>query len=202
MAQKRWLRSPATIGAYADAFLGRLTHDGLRDVVVIGSSIGGWIASEMAVLDNSGRLSCVVLVDAVGIEVEGEPVTDFYSLDPRGIVEHGFHDPDRFYVDTATVPAEEAETQRAIMATMREVAGDMVDPSLRAKLAGVTSPTLVVWGDSDRIVTPAYGRAFADAFANARFELITDAGHLPQLEQPDATFAVIDAFLRETIPSN
>lgn len=191
-----------TIGDYAVAFLRRLTDDGLRDVVVIGSSIGGWIAAEMALRDDSGRVLRLVLVDAVGIEVEGEPVTDFYSLDPRGIVEHSFHDPDRFYVDPATIPAEQAERQRANIATMSEVAGDMVDPGLRGKLAGVRSPALVVWGDSDRIVTPAYGRAYADAFADARFELITDAGHLPQLEKPDATFAVIETFLRQTSASN
>ena len=54
---------------------------------------------------------------------------------------------------------------------------------------------LVVWSDSDRIFTPGYGRAYAASFAHGRFALIADAGHLPQLEQPAATFAAIDDFL-------
>jgi pimeloyl-ACP methyl ester carboxylesterase len=71
----------------------------------------------------------------------------------------------------------------------------MYDPELRAQLPGVTIPALVIWGDSDEIFTPGYGRAYAASFANGRFELVADAGHLPQLEQPQATLALIDAFL-------
>ncbi|HKB32445.1 MAG TPA: alpha/beta hydrolase, partial [Candidatus Dormibacteraeota bacterium] len=56
--------------------------------------------------------------------------------------------------------------------------------------------TLVIWGDSDGIVTPAYGAAFAGAFQNGRLEVVKDAGHLPQIEQPDATFALIDQFAK------
>ncbi len=48
----------------------------------------------------------------------------------------------------------------------------------------MTVPTLVVWGDSDRIVDPEYGRAFAAAIPKARFELLTDTGHMPQVETP------------------
>jgi pimeloyl-ACP methyl ester carboxylesterase len=58
----------------------------------------------------------------------------------------------------------------------------------------VTIPVLAIWGDSDRIVTPDYGRAFASAFPNGRFALVARAGHLPQLERPEATFALVDAF--------
>jgi pimeloyl-ACP methyl ester carboxylesterase len=58
----------------------------------------------------------------------------------------------------------------------------------------VSIPVLVLWGDSDGIASPDYGRAYAESFSNARFELVADAGHLPQIEQPAATFALIDAF--------
>ena len=60
----------------------------------------------------------------------------------------------------------------------------MLDPSLRERLAGVTRPTLVVWGESDRIADPAYGRAFADAIPGAQFLLLPNTGHLPQIESP------------------
>jgi pimeloyl-ACP methyl ester carboxylesterase len=150
----------------------------------------------MAVRDGGERISQLVLVDAVGIDVPGEPMTNFFALDARGVAEHSFHDSKRFYVDPATIPPEQAATMQSNMATMRIVAGDpyMHDPALQPKLATVTIPTLVLWGDSDRIATPGYGEAYARSFGNTRFEVIADAGHLPQIEQPGATFAAIDAF--------
>ena len=56
---------------------------------------------------------------------------------------------------------------------------------------------MVIWGDSDRIVTTAYGAAYAAAIRRARFEIVRDAGHLPQIEQPVATLALIDDYLRD-----
>ncbi|GAA5022594.1 hypothetical protein GCM10025734_78980 [Kitasatospora paranensis] len=53
-------------------------------------------------------------------------------------------------------------------------------------------------GAADGIVTPAYGRRLADAIPDARFELLPEAGHLPQIERPGATFEAIDAFLRDS----
>jgi pimeloyl-ACP methyl ester carboxylesterase len=75
---------------------------------------------------------------------------------------------------------------------MRLVFGTMSDPKLLRRLARVRIPVLAIWGESDRFVTPAYGRAYADAFPNGRFEPVPKAGHLPQIEQPEATFALID----------
>ena len=60
----------------------------------------------------------------------------------------------------------------------------MTDPSLGERLHDVAVPTLVVWGDSDRIVDPEYGRAFAAAIPKARFQLLEDTGHMPQVETP------------------
>ncbi|MFI1508687.1 alpha/beta fold hydrolase [Streptomyces sp. NPDC020597] len=74
----------------------------------------------------------------------------------------------------------------------------MSDPALRPRLAAVEVPTLVLWGESDRIATPAYGKEYAASFGNARFETIAEAGHLPHLEQPARTFALLDAFAAQT----
>ena len=63
-------------------------------------------------------------------------------------------------------------------------ARDMGDPALRARLADVRLPVLVVWGESDRVVTPAYGRAVAASFPSARLEILDECGHMPQVEQP------------------
>lgn len=180
------------------AYLHYLEDAGLNDVLVIGSSIGGWIAAEMALRDNAGRISDLILIDAAGVVVEGEPVRDFFSLTAREVAEYSYHDADRFYVDPATIPAAQRAVRTANMATMRVIAGDMQDPKLLRRLARVRIPVLVVWGDSDRLFTPAYGAAYAAAFAHARMVVIADAGHLPQIEQPAATFASIDAFLNDS----
>jgi pimeloyl-ACP methyl ester carboxylesterase len=89
--------------------------------------------------------------------------------------------------------------QRANMATMRILAGDpyMHDPTLLGRLGQVRISVLVLWGDSDRIFTPAYGQAFAAAFPRATFTVIRDAGHLPHIEQPGATFAALDAYMNQ-----
>jgi pimeloyl-ACP methyl ester carboxylesterase len=161
--------SMRTIAGVADACLAWLGEQDLTDVLVVGSSIGGWIAAELGVRDRDTRISGLVLIDAVGIEVPDEPITDFFALDPRGVVEHSFHDPDRFFVDPATLTPEQIATQQANMASLRAVAGDpyMHDPALDDRLADVRLPTPVIWGDSDGIVTPAYGRAYAGAFRRA-----------------------------------
>ena len=180
------------------AYLGYLEDNDLRDVLVVGSSLGGWIGAEMAIRDDAGRISCLILLDAVGVNVNGQPIRDFFALDARGVAEYSFHDADRFFVDPVTVSDEQAARQRANMATMRIVAGEpyMHDPALLARLGRTTIPVLVIWGDSDRIVTPAYGAAYAAAFADGRLAIVRDAGHLPQIEQPAATFALIDDYLR------
>ncbi len=177
-------------------YLHYLEDNGLRDVLLIGSSLGGWIGAEMASRDGAGRITGLILIDAVGIAVEDEPIRDFFALDARQVATYSFHDAARFYVDPATIPAEQAAIRRANTATMRVFAGDpyMHDPKLLKRLDRVRLPVLAIWGDSDRIVTPAYGAAYADAFRDARLAIVENAGHLPQLEQPAATLALIDAF--------
>jgi pimeloyl-ACP methyl ester carboxylesterase len=190
---------PEQIGTVADlaaAYLRFLADENLRDVLVVGSSMGGWLAAEMALGDADGRIAGLALLDAVGVEVEGEPIRDFFALDARGVAEYSYHDPDRFFVDPATVPPELAARRRANLAALRTLAGpSMNDPGLLGRLPGIRVPAHVIWGDSDRIVTPAYGRAMANALGNARFTVIADAGHLPHLEQPAATFDALDSFL-------
>jgi pimeloyl-ACP methyl ester carboxylesterase len=180
----------------AMAYLDLIRDLELRDVLVVGSSLGGWTAAEMAVRDNAGAITGLVLIDAVGVAVDGEPIRDFFALDARGVAEYAWHDSERFYVDPATMPAESAARQQGNLATMRVLAGDpyMHDPKLLHRLAHVEVPALVIWGDSDRIVTPAYGEAYASALRGARFEVVPKAGHLPHIEQPGATFALVDAF--------
>ena len=145
----------------------------LEDVTVIGNSVGGWIAAEMALLE-SPRISGLVLLDAVGIEVEGHPVADVAGLSVPEIQALSFHDPSPFRVDPATIP----DAQKAIMAAngaaLAVYTGSpaMADPTLLGRLDGIAIPTLVLWGDSDQIVDAAYGQAYAAAIDGARFEVL------------------------------
>lgn len=171
--------------------------------MLIGSSIGGWIALEMAVQAGaderySGVVGAAVVIDGVGVVVEGEAVADFFALDARGLAELAWHDPERGYVDPAGLTDEQRAVQQGNGRTMAAIAGPgMSDPGLLARLGAVAVPTAVVWGESDRIVTPAYGRALARAIPGARFTQIPRAGHLPQLENPEETWEAIDAFLAD-----
>ncbi len=192
-----WLSS---IGELAGVYLDLLAVEDLRDVLVIGNSIGGWIASEMVIRDAGSTIGGVVLIDSVGIEVPGQPVRDFFSLTPREIADYTFCDGDRFYTNPAQMDPEQAKVMQANMGALRVLAGDpyMHDPGLRERLADVKSPALAIWGDSDGIATPEYGQALARLLANCRFELVVGAGHVPQLEQPDAVFSLIDSFVEQT----
>ncbi|OZE99179.1 alpha/beta hydrolase [Rhodococcus sp. 15-2388-1-1a] len=192
-----------SIAQLAAGYLARLQERGYTDVVLIGSSIGGWIALEMAVQAAGAEqyrtsIGAVVVIDGVGVIVDGEPVADFFGLDARELAEAAWHDPHRGYTDPATLTDEQQAIQSANRHTMEALAGrNMSDPNLMARLDAITVPTLVVWGQSDRIVTPAYGRAIADAIPGAQFVEIAHAGHLPHLEAPDATWAAIDPFLAD-----
>lgn len=189
-----------SVPTLAAAYLERLLADGARDVLVLGSSIGGWIALEMAALAASDRrfdglVGAVVDIDGVGLVVDGEPIADFFALTPRQLAEAAWHDPDRGFSDPALLTDEERAVQRSNGSTMLAVAGrSMSDPGLEGRLHGIAVPVLVLFGASDRVVTPAHGSAVAAAVPGAEFAVVPEAGHLPHLEAPDATWRLLDAF--------
>jgi pimeloyl-ACP methyl ester carboxylesterase len=181
-----------SVAGLAALYGGLLDDLDLEDVTVIGNSVGGWIAVEMALL-GSPRIRQVVLLDAVGIEVEDHPVADVSGLSVPEIQALSFHDPAPFRVDPARVP----DAQKAIMAangaTLAVYAGSraMADPTLLGRLGGIAIPTLVLWGESDQIVTPAYGHAYAAGIHGARFVVLPATGHMPQMETPDLVLQTI-----------
>ncbi len=144
---------------------------------MVGNSIGGWIAAEMAVL-GSPRISGLVLVDAVGIEVPGHPVADFFSLTMDQVFQLSFHNPDPYRIDPTTLPPAAQAIAAGNRAALAIYAGrSMSDPTLIERLSTIQLPTLVLWGDSDQIVDPDYGRAYAAAIPTATFQLLPDTGH-------------------------
>jgi pimeloyl-ACP methyl ester carboxylesterase len=180
-----------TVGGLAALYVALLDQLGVDDVTVAGNSIGGWIAAEMALL-SSPRVSKVILINAVGIEVPDHPAADFFSLRMDQVFPLSFHNPEPFRIDPSTLPPAAqaaAAANRAALVTYSKAT--MGEPTLAGRLPAVETPTLVLWGDSDQIVDPDYGRAWAAAIPGARFQLLTDTGHLPQVETPDQVLRAI-----------
>ena len=180
-----------TIPQLAELYRNLVGQLGLDDVTVIGNSIGGWITAEIALL-RSPRVSGIVLIDAVGLDVPGHPVADFFSMTMDEVFTRTFHDPGPFRFDPASLPPAAQAAAAGNRAALTAYAGDsMSDPGLSGRLATLEIPTLVLWGDSDRIADPDYGRAYAAAIPMARFHLLTGTGHAPQQETPDLVLRAI-----------
>jgi len=190
---------PAWVDTIADLALGYLDlleKLNLFDVTVVGFSVGGWIASEMAVRDTS-RLGRVVIVDGTGIQVDGQEVANVFPLTSDELNALSYHNPAVFSFDPSKLTAVQMAGRKANMQALEVFAGpeNSVDPKLRRRLGRVKIPALVIWGESDGVVTPNYGRAYAEAFPKGRFELIRESGHMPQIEQPDRLIALVEAFM-------
>ena len=182
-----WLDS---IHKLAGVLGGLLEELGLTEVIVAGNSIGGWVASEVA-LAAPERVGRLVLIDAAGLDSAEHPIADFFSLTPDQVAELSWANPEGHRIDPAAMP----EAQRTILLGNREALAvyggrPMGDPTLAARLGGITAPTLVIWGEADRIVTPAYGKEYAAAIPGATFTVVPAAGHLPQLENPEAVLTL------------
>jgi pimeloyl-ACP methyl ester carboxylesterase len=184
----------ASIAGLATLYTELLAELDLTDVTVIGNSVGGWIAAEMALL-GSARASSFVLVDAAGIEVAGHPVADFFSLTMDQVAELSYYEPAKFRIDPASLPPAAQAAMAGNRAALAVYGGPaMADPSLAARLAGVGVPTLVVWGEADRMFDTEYGRAYAADIPGAQFCLLAKAGHMPQLETPAQLLRAIADF--------
>lgn len=169
------------VAALARTYLDLLARLDLTDVVVIGTSFGGWIAAEMAIHQTKHQVTGVVLLNAAGPQLQPHHLPD-RTQTPADASAHAGRAPS---------PAE--------LGWMHAYTGPaMQDPGLLARLAEADVPALVVWGGDDPILPVAFGRDYADALPHGQFRLIPRAGHLPYLDQPDLTFAAVDRFLQST----
>ena len=158
---------------------------GLEDVTVIGNSIGGWIAAEMALLA-SPRVSGVILVDAVGIEVPGHPIADFFSLTMDQVFTLSFHNPEPFRIDPGDAAARRAGHRRRQPrrpGRLRRSGDERPHPGRTARPPRAAHPGAVGRQRPDR--RPRLRPRLRRRHPTARFQLLKDTGHLPQLETPD-----------------
>ncbi len=168
-------------------------------VSLIGLSFGGWLAAEVA-LACRHRIDKLVLVDPLGIKIgdrEHRDILDVFNVNPAEVRRASWHDP-------AKAPAYDDMTDEELVIHARNREAlclyawhpCLYNPQLKQWLGQIRVPTLVLWGASDRIVSPDYGRAYAGLIPGARFELIEQAGHHPEQEQPELFSERVAAFLR------
>lgn len=195
----------SSIAGVAAVYADLLRDLDLTDVCVIGNSIGGWIAAELALADSAAagrRVSSAVLVDAAGLQLDTAPVPDFFTLTLDQVAELSYFNPDAFRINPAALPPGRAAAMTANRAALLEYAGTaMADPGLRRRLSATATPVLVVWGAADRMIPVEHGQAYADAIPGAQLRLITRAGHLPQLETPDELLALVRDFTAAPRPT-
>jgi pimeloyl-ACP methyl ester carboxylesterase len=170
-------------------------------VTLVGFSFGGWLAAEVAAACSHG-LDKLVLVDPVGIKVsdrETPDILDVFNRSPDEVRRSSWHDPERFAPDFNAM----SDEALVVYARNREALclyawhPYMYNPQLPRWLSRIKVPTLVLWGASDRIVTPNYGRGYSSLIPGSRLELIEQAGHHPEIEQPDSFVERVARFLRQ-----
>jgi pimeloyl-ACP methyl ester carboxylesterase len=177
-----WLDAIADLAYFHLDLLAAL---GLDRVHLVGTSLGGWVAAEMAVRD-SHRLASLTLVAAVGITAGGVPIDDIF--------------------DQERARARLADLDRgdqAIAARNRAVVMRLAyqprfhDPALAKWLHRIAVPTLLVWGREDRLVPPAFGEAYRALIPHARLVVLDRAGHAPFDEQRAAFIAAFRRFVAQ-----
>jgi pimeloyl-ACP methyl ester carboxylesterase len=179
------------------------------EVAVAGFGFGGWIAAELAVAGHP-RLQRLILVDPVGIKIGGREDRDIvhvFNTDPIELDRRAWHDPANRPPGIyglgwqATIGDDMTDAEMITLARNWDSLclfawrPHMFNPRLKNWLHRISAPTLVVWGESDRIVTLDYGRHYASLIETAAFETIPRAGHHPELEQPAAFVSIVEQFL-------
>ncbi len=194
-----------TIDDVSYFYLDLLEQLDLRDVLVVGVGLGGWIAAEIAV-KSTERLSQLVLGNPVGLKFgdrETRDIVDIWALMPNEFNELAYFDPKAGERDYKNLP--EAESLAA--ARNREAHARLAwspymhNPKLKSRLHRIKLPTLFLWGTADRILSEKYGRGYCGLIPGAKFEPIEKAGHFPHIEQPAEFARRVLAFAEASTPA-
>jgi len=171
----------------------------LDRIHLVGASFGGWIAAEMATMV-SHRLASLVLIDPVGIRVDGWIYPFLFGMDIPEIVATIFHNP---MAALALAPPDQSIDTLALQyrqgAALARVAWNpyLYNPLLRRRLGRIASPTLLCWGAHDRLAPLApCGETWAKAIPGARLQVFDESGHVPHLEEADAVAETVAGFCR------
>jgi pimeloyl-ACP methyl ester carboxylesterase len=172
---------------------------GIEDAVLVGADLCGWIAAEMMVR-STARFSCLVLAAPLGIKLGGRDerdIADMHAMTRTEYLRAAWADPANGEVDFTALPDDEL----AAIVRGREAFAlygwkpYMHNPRLRRWLHRIDRPTLLLWGEQDAIVTPAYGEGWRQEIPGATIDIIPKAGHFPHWEQPEAFVERLSAFV-------
>ena len=186
------------ISDVAYLYLDAIEMLGLSGVHVVGQSLGGWIALEMAVR-STHKLRSLTLISASGIHVKGVPKTDIFMIDPEEQARLAYADPKLGEAAAERAGADKYQDQAILNRIASARFGwqpRFFNPRLDRWLHRVNVPTHVIWGDKDRIIPPAYAQAFNRLIPGSTLTMIPDAGHLPHVERADAVAQAMHSFLR------
>ena len=188
-----WLRHPRDIAAMATWLLADL---GVTDVSVVGLGFGGWIAAEMA-SQSPEAFRRMVLVAPMGIK---PPVGDIADQAIVSYIEYphaGFHDLKAFEAVYGGISIEQLEQWDVCREMCFRTAWKpyMYSQTLPHLLGGVRTPTLVLWGDDNRIVPISAGHAYIKALRNATMTTIADCGHFAEMEKPAEVARLVTDFM-------
>ncbi len=173
---------------------------GLDQPYVVGLSLGGWLAAELATR-YANRIKKLALINPVGLRVPGSPMADIFAANPQETRQLVFHDPDSELAKTF-IPDEPSQevlenALRAREATARVGWNPYLsNPKLRGRLYRITVPTVIVWGESDRLVPVEHGRAYHDGIAGSQLIMLPESGHAPPFEKPQETAQLLEEFFQ------
>jgi pimeloyl-ACP methyl ester carboxylesterase len=190
---------PEAIGAVDDLWDLVLVYEeairalGLEQPAVIGQSFGGMLACELAAHFPTlfGRL---VLLSPVGLWLDQHPVANWVAAAPEELPAMLFHDPARFASGPPPDVTAIAALSWAIGCTAKFI-WPIPEKGLAKRLHRVDVPTLILWGKQDGLVPVAYADEFGRRIRGSRVEVLDECGHIPQLEQPEKTCALVSEFL-------
>lgn len=187
------------IGDLAYFYLDFIRRFGLSGIDMVGASLGGWLACEIAVRD-AAALRSLTLVAPAGLRVQGLRKTDIFLLSPDETIRRLFHDP--AFAEAALAQPETEDTVETGLKNRLATAKlawepRLYNPHLHKWLHRIPVPTLVLWGRQDRIIPQGYGPAFTGLIAGSRLRVIEGCGHLPHVEKADETVEALQQFIGE-----
>lgn len=171
---------------------------GLKDPILVGHSMGGMIAAEMASVQPND-VSRLALIAPAGLWDDAHPITDLFTLMPYEMPSVLFHDAEAgAAMLTAGRNVEDPGfLQQYLVTNARQLgmAGRILFPiperGLSTRMHRIRARTIIVWGDSDRLIPPVYAHAFKKGILGAELVSIPEAGHMVTLEQPKAVAEAI-----------
>src|SRR5579862_435310 len=169
---------------------------GLNRVHLMGTSLGGWVAAEMAVR-STARLASLTLIGAVGITADGEPIPDIFRMPDAENLRRYYADPERAAHRLGDLGAADMSVVAKNRATVTRLAyrPRFFNPNLSKWLHRIDVPTLLLWGEKDGLVPPAFGEAYQALIPGSRLVILPDAGHAPFDEQKAAFLAAFFNFI-------